>query len=455
MPNQLSYSAIRAFDADGMPVAGAKVSFFDSGTDIPRLVYSDVGATVPHPLEIEADGNGVFPPVYVTGGVPVRAVMKNPAGVMLAGYPMDPAFMVSAGEAQASGITFQPTGSIPALNVQEAIEMVAAANIQPLADVGWGIDGNGPLILDIDATNKPSGVYRFNGTTNGTFPAGIDKAIGGIVRIERRAAGNAIMTLQSGGSTVHYVRVLDTAWTAWAQLLDASTHDAGAWNAGADANPKAISPLLLRGAILAAPVATLTANGLLSAADKAMIDNGASWVGSMRPYIGNASPSANWVICDGRELSRITHAALFALCGTAYGAGNGTTTFNIPDTRGRFPLGIGAGAGLTNRTLGVKGGAETHQLSAHEMPSHGHHYEGWTAGAGGHDHEVNARSGASGGGNYEPEPFEESGTRSTGRTSYVGDHGHLYSGDTWGAGGNGAHNNMPPFVGVNWLLRVL
>lgn len=71
-----------------------------------------------------------------------------------------------------------------------------------------------------------------------------------------------------------------------------------------------------------------------------------------------ASPPAGWLVCDGSAVSRTTYANLFTAIGTTWGGGNGSTTFNLPDLRGRAPIGAGQGAGLTNRTLGSKVGTE-------------------------------------------------------------------------------------------------
>lgn len=73
---------------------------------------------------------------------------------------------------------------------------------------------------------------------------------------------------------------------------------------------------------------------------------------------GGASAPTGWRLCDGTAVSRTTFAALFALVGTTYGVGNGTTTFNLPDLRQRFPLGKAASG--TGSTLGGTGGAIDH-----------------------------------------------------------------------------------------------
>lgn len=178
-------------------------------------------------------------------------------------------------------------------------------------------------------------------------------------------------------------------------------------------------------------------------------------VGTVLEYAGNTLPSGgNWQWADGGELNRLEFATLFARTGTSHGAGNGTTTFNKPDRRGRVGIGAGSGPSLSARALGVKGGAERVTLTEGQMPAHNHWFEAWTSVNGHHDHAVNSRSGASGGGNYEPEPFEESGTRSTGRTDGNGNHNHYISATTNTKGNNESHDNMQPFIAMNYIVRV-
>lgn len=95
--------------------------------------------------------------------------------------------------------------------------------------------------------------------------------------------------------------------------------------------------------------------------------------GLMLPY-GGGTPPTGFLECNGQAVSRTTYAALFAVCSTTYGAGNGSTTFNVPDKRGRTSIGAGQGTSLTNRTRGTKLGAETHALSATENAAHSHTY---------------------------------------------------------------------------------
>ncbi len=94
---------------------------------------------------------------------------------------------------------------------------------------------------------------------------------------------------------------------------------------------------------------------------------GYGFVGERVEYVGTAPPNGV-LFADGSAVSRTTYADLFALIGITYGAGDASTTFNLPDWRGRFAIGAGQGLGLTNRVLGTKGGAET----IIEVPEHNH-----------------------------------------------------------------------------------
>src|SRR6185436_2450639 len=81
---------------------------------------------------------------------------------------------------------------------------------------------------------------------------------------------------------------------------------------------------------------------------------------------------AGWLLCDGRAVSRTAYPALFGALSTVWGVGDGSTTFNLPDLRGRAPIGAGTGTGLSARALGASVGAETHTLTTAQMPAHNH-----------------------------------------------------------------------------------
>jgi microcystin-dependent protein len=119
--------------------------------------------------------------------------------------------------------------------------------------------------------------------------------------------------------------------------------------------------------------------------------------GCVMPYAGASAP-AGWLLCAGQAVSRIDYGALFAVVGTTYGSGDGSTTFNLPDLRGRVIAGeddmggtaanrlTSAGSGINGLALGAAGGAQTMTISSSNLPVHQHSIN--------HDHgSFNATSG--------------------------------------------------------------
>lgn len=113
-------------------------------------------------------------------------------------------------------------------------------------------------------------------------------------------------------------------------------------------------------------------------------------VGTVNPYAGVTAPS-NWLLCDGSAISRTTYSALFSVVSTTYGSGDGTTTFNLPDLRGRTVAGkdnmggttanriTSAAGGITATTLGAAGGDARLQAHTHSVPArYGANF--WTSG---------------------------------------------------------------------------
>lgn len=123
--------------------------------------------------------------------------------------------------------------------------------------------------------------------------------------------------------------------------------------------------------------------------------------GLLFPYAGSSAPSG-YLLCDGSAVSRTTYASLFAVISTTYGTGDGSTTFTLPDLRGRTPVGkdnmggstanrvTSAGSGITGTTLGATGGAENKTLTTTELPAHTH--TGTSAAGGSHNHTATTSS---------------------------------------------------------------
>ena len=148
-------------------------------------------------------------------------------------------------------------------------------------------------------------------------------------------------------------------------------------------------------------------------------------VGTIAMWAGGDPPPAGWFNCYGGAVSRTTYAALFAVIGTTYGPGNGTTTFDLPDMGRRFPLGRGGG-----RNRGDIGGAETHTLTVDELPAHAHELGGTRSdGSGANRNKLTGTAGAA--------------------TSVAADSAY----GVRNTGGGQAHNNMPPYFVVNFIIK--
>jgi microcystin-dependent protein len=151
--------------------------------------------------------------------------------------------------------------------------------------------------------------------------------------------------------------------------------------------------------------------------------------GVLQVYAGISLP-AGWLWCDGASLVRASYPVLFAAFGTTYGAADGTH-FNLPDLRGKVPVGQQA-ASSEFVTLGQTGGEKSHVLSAGEMPSHNHSWSGVNHAA--------VRSGSAG--NYPFSIQEDEANNWTGTQSLMGL-----------TGGGGAHNNLQPYLTINYIVK--
>lgn len=159
--------------------------------------------------------------------------------------------------------------------------------------------------------------------------------------------------------------------------------------------------------------------------------------GEIRMYAGSADYFylPGWLICDGSAVSRTEYPALFDAIGTTYGAGDGSTTFNIPNLQGRVPLGVSS-----SYALGAKGGAATHTLTAAQIPAHTH------GSAGAHTHSINNCS-AAGSKASQLESYEKGNSKNRSiSTNSAGAHTHS------SVGGGEAHNNMQPYIAINFII---
>ena len=163
---------------------------------------------------------------------------------------------------------------------------------------------------------------------------------------------------------------------------------------------------------------------------------------SLMPYAGSAAPTG-YLLCDGAAISRTTYSDLFGIVGTTYGVGDGSTTFNIPDLRGRVIAGqddmggtsanrlTGLTGGVNGDNLGATGGAETHLLTASELPQHTHTFSGTVS-----------RDGSSAGNPTEIVMDDDSNLTASNVTTANG-----------GNAGDQPHNNVQPTIILNYIIK--
>lgn len=158
-----------------------------------------------------------------------------------------------------------------------------------------------------------------------------------------------------------------------------------------------------------------------------LLEDAISPIGQVTQYAGSSVP-AGWLFCTGQQVSRTTFARLFARIGTAFGAGDGSTTFTLPDFRGRAAIGTGTGdaAYASNHPLGQKAGAEQHVLTVGELAAHFHT-----------------------GNVSNTTPFGNvgSGTYSLPASSGTGGL------PTSTVGSDSPHNNMQPYTAINYIIK--
>jgi microcystin-dependent protein len=192
-------------------------------------------------------------------------------------------------------------------------------------------------------------------------------------------------------------------------------------------------------------------------------------VGAIMPYAGPASP-AGWLTCIGQAISRVDYNALFGVVGVMYGAGNGATTFNLPDCRSRLIVGAGQSPGLSDRPLTATAGTEGEVLTQAQLAFHDHTFLDQN-----HRHEMIDLQHEHGTEtlhwtfqptidpeypspppytrywirNYANERVAVSERRGSNVAVNLAGSNIRFAGQ----GGNQAHNNMPPYISLNYIIK--
>lgn len=165
--------------------------------------------------------------------------------------------------------------------------------------------------------------------------------------------------------------------------------------------------------------------------------------GIINPFAGITAPDG-WLLCYGQAISRTVYSDLFIALSTTYGAGDGSTTFNVPDLRGRVVAGLdnmgGTDAGLlsTANTLGTTTGTETITLTTAQMPSHTHIQDA-------HNHTKTTSTAGS------VTQRVQIGSGTSTNDAFITDNATATNQNT---GGGTSHNNMQPTMTINYIIKV-
>ena len=335
-------------------------------------------------------------------------------------------------------------GAIAAISGTSGLLKKTAANTWSL-DTSTYLTGNQSITLSGDVTGSGS-------TAITTTLSTVSIAKGGTGQTTQQAAINALTGTQSSGK---YLRSDGTnATLSSIQAADVPTLNQNTTGSSASCTGNAATATSLAGGSggsipyqSAAGTTAMLANG---SSGQLLQSNGGtaapSWVtaaiptGSLFPYAGSSAPTG-YLLCDGSSVSSTNYLALHAVISNTYGGsaytGASGLSFNLPDLRGRFPMGAGTGTGLnssgtgapsgspqTARTRGQWGGEEKHLLTLSEMPSHSHNLTTYAASSG------------------------TSGYRLYDR---YGDATNVISTNT--AGGDTRHDTIPPFVVLNYIIK--
>lgn len=203
------------------------------------------------------------------------------------------------------------------------------------------------------------------------------------------------------------------------------------FTANVAASPDADAAIASTGDFSVLTSAIATAYGLesrIAALETGILDP-APLVGEIKAWAGSTAPGG-YLLCDGSAVSRTTYSTLFALIGTTYGAGDGSTTFNVPNCKGRSLIGYDSTQTEFN-ALGKTGGEKTHIITVNELPNHNH----------GLDNQRYAYYSSGG----------TDGITATNKSLGIG----ILAANSAPQGGGAAHNNLHPYMVANYIIRAV
>lgn len=176
------------------------------------------------------------------------------------------------------------------------------------------------------------------------------------------------------------------------------------------------------------PITASNLNNMENGIEWLFENNNGAPIGTVMMFAGNTAPSG-FKICDGSAISRSTYSSLFNIIGTSFGSGDGSTTFNLPNLKGKIPVGLDS-EDTDFEILGKTGGEKTHTLTVNEMPQHSHSIRGYKGSTQWSDGQIWYRAGGVN-------------TDNTPATT-----------NTTDSGGNQPHNIIQPYITLNYIIKV-
>ena len=318
----------QALDANGSPLPGAKLRFFDAGTSNPRTVFTDAARTVPHAIPVVADSAGRFAPIFLPDGS-YKAILTDQADVTVwtddnLDGPVDLATLsIDFAKPRIPTISKTAAATLTTADLgQQIVADTSGGSFQLTLPAVSGADGK-PAIIRKHVANGTVSLKALGSDL-------IYSAGGSFSSYQIAKAGATVMLMPAGGG-----------WYVWEQLPNTS--------------------------------GSITPDMLSSSLSGSFVQ-----VGSLLLWPKGSNYPAGYLAAEGQAVSRTTYATLFALVGTIYGPGDGSTTFNLPDYRGYFLRGHDNGAGrdpdASTRTDSGGGtvGDNVGTVQADDFKSHAH-----------------------------------------------------------------------------------
>lgn len=321
----------------------------------------------------------------------------------------------------------ESTGSLLSVETEEGATSLHIEEVQPASSSQHGYESFSVLLTGPARERLQSGIYRVNHDTLGSFDLCM----------------NPTWANHDASGTWEYQAVFNRAVEPEAE--ETAERSAAQQTSSRRGFFSRIAAAAAGGGIIA---------GLLGAdsAEARPAPNTAGIMGSPlpagEPLIGGIGmfagtfPPRYWTFCDGQILPISQNTALFSILGTTYG-GDGRTTFALPDLRGRVPIHEGQGPGLTPRSLGEEGGQESVALSTQEMPAHTHTSTLPVASTEGDATSPN--------GNVLGAQPNSRGTQPIYSTNSPEGAMNVNNAQV---GGSQAHDNMPPFLAINYVIAI-